>query len=193
VKIQQMLEPNFSPFTEIVTGRLILSRITKQDAPQLFHLRSNDKVMQYIDKEKFKTIAQTEALINRIDDDLNNNNGITWRISLKEKPGTLVGTIGFWRMIKENYRAEVGYMLHYNLWGRGITKEALQAVIDFGFNNIKLHSIEAHINPGNIASAKLLQSTGFVQEAYFKEDYFFRGAFLDTAVYCLLNKFQVSN
>ncbi len=186
-----MLEPNFFPFPEIVTSRLVLSQLTQQDAPDFFYLRSNDKVMQYIDKEKLTTTEEAATLISRITDDLNNNNGITWRISLKEKPEILVGTIGFWRLIKENYRAEMGYMLHYGLWGRGIMKEVLLAVIDFGFSNIKLHSIEAHINPGNAASAKLLESTGFVREAYFKEDYFFRGKFLDSAIYCLLNKFRI--
>jgi [ribosomal protein S5]-alanine N-acetyltransferase len=183
-----MLEPNFSPFPEIVTDTLVLRQLTKQDAPEFFYLHSNDKVMQYIDKEKLKTIAEAATLIERITDDLNNNNGITWRISLKEKRETLVGTIGFWRLIKENYRAEVGYMLHHDLWGRGIMKEALLAIIDFGFSSIKLHSIEASINPGNAASAKLLESTGFVKEAYFKEDYFFKGEFLDTVIYSLLNK-----
>jgi ribosomal-protein-alanine N-acetyltransferase len=51
---------------------------------------------------------------------------------------------------------------------------------------MKLHSIEAHVNPNNIASIKLLEKNGFIREAYFKEDYFYDGKFLDTAVYSLL-------
>jgi len=51
---------------------------------------------------------------------------------------------------------------------------------------MQLHSIEAHINPANAASAAILESTGYVREAYFKEDYFFKGKFLDTAIYSLL-------
>ena len=45
-----MLEPNFSPFPEIITERLLLSSIEKDDAPELLLLRSNEKVMEYIAK-----------------------------------------------------------------------------------------------------------------------------------------------
>jgi [ribosomal protein S5]-alanine N-acetyltransferase len=183
-----MLEPNFSPFPEIFTERLLLGSIQKEDAPELLLLRSSEKVMEYIDKEKIKTLEETETLIKRINEDAVNNEGITWKISFKENPRKLIGTIGFWRIIKPHYRAEVGYMLHPDFWKTGLMKEALQAVIDFGFKSINLHSIEAHINPGNAASAGLLEKLNFVREAYFKEDYFFRGKFLDSAIYSLLHK-----
>jgi ribosomal-protein-alanine N-acetyltransferase len=66
-------------------------------------------------------------------------------------------------------------------------KEALIKVIDYGFNEMKLHSIEAHINPENAASAAILEATGFVREAYFKEDFFYKGEFSDTAIYSKLH------
>ena len=183
-----MLAPNFSPFPEILTNRLILDSMDNNDAVALLQLRSSEKVMAYIDKERTKTLEETLVLIKRINDDAANNEGITWRISLKEQPHMLVGTIGFWRIIKPHYRAEVGYMLHPDLWNKGLMQEALEAVINFGFTQMHLHSIEAHINPGNAASAALLKKMQFVREAYFKEDYFFRGKFLDSAIYSLVNK-----
>jgi ribosomal-protein-alanine N-acetyltransferase len=79
-------------------------------------------------------------------------------------------------------------MLLPEYWKKGLAKEALLKVIDFGFNEMKLHSIEAHISPRNTASALLLEKTGFAKEAYFKEDFYFDGAFEDTAIYSLLAK-----
>ena len=93
-----------------------------------------------------------------------------------------------YRIIAEHYRAEVGYMLNTGNHQQGIMFEAIQKVIEFGFTNMKLHSIEANINPENIASKKLLEKTGFVREAYFKENYYFNGRFNDTEIYSLLNK-----
>ena len=181
-----MLRPNFSPFPEIKTGRLLLRRMTERDAKELLYLRSSEEVMKYIDRERTKSISDAKLFIDKIDASINTNNGIIWGIALKEKPRTLIGNIGYWRLVKEHYRAELGYMLHPAFWKKGIMKEALFRVIDFGFGEMNLHSIEANINPGNTASAMLLKSAGFVKEAYFKEDYFFNGAFHDTIIYSRL-------
>jgi [ribosomal protein S5]-alanine N-acetyltransferase len=183
-----MLELNFSPFPEIKTERLLLRRMTDADAPEIFFLRSDETVMKYIDREKPKTIEEAVAFIQKVNTGIDNNECIMWAIALQDKPDTLIGNIGFWRVLNQHYRSEIGYMLHPGLWNKGIMKEALLAVTDYGFNQMKLHSIEAHINPGNAASGAVLEKAGFIREAYFKEDFFFKGKFIDTAVYSLLAK-----
>ena len=181
-----MLQPDFSIFPEIKTARLVLRKVNLTDAPEILHLRSDEAVMRYIDKERAATILDAEIFVKRITQSLEFNEGITWAIALKEDPATLIGTIGYWRIIKEHYRAEIGYMLHPGYWKKGFMKEALEKVIDMGFNELGLHSIEAHINPDNQASAAILTGTGFIKEAHFKEDYFFNGKFKDTAIYSRL-------
>jgi [ribosomal protein S5]-alanine N-acetyltransferase len=183
-----MLEPVFSPFPEIKTTRLLLRKMVPADAPELLFLRSDDTVMQYIDREKTKSLEEATAFIDKINTYIDNNESILWAIALQDKPGTLIGTICFWNITREHFRAEVGYMLHPTFWNRGLMKEALLAVIDFGFNEMKLHSIEGRINPDNSVSGILLEKAGFVREAYYKEDFYFRGKFIDTAVYSLLEK-----
>jgi [ribosomal protein S5]-alanine N-acetyltransferase len=89
-------------------------------------------------------------------------------------------------MHKEHYRAEIGYLLHGSLHGKGVMTEAMRAVLDFGFNTMQLHSVEAVVDPENAASIGLLQKAGFVREGYYRESFFFEGKFLDTAVYSLL-------
>jgi len=183
-----MLEVNFTPFPELQTKRLILRKLNDDDAEQFFKLRSTEQVMKYIGKKPMASIAEAFDFIKMINDLLDNNSGITWAIAMKEEPRKLIGTIGLWRLIKEHFRAEIGYMLLPEFWRKGITKEAIIKVLDFGFNELKLHSVEGKITPLNIASAKILESTGFVREAYFKEDFFFEGKFEDTAIYSLLGR-----
>jgi ribosomal-protein-alanine N-acetyltransferase len=91
-------------------------------------------------------------------------------------------------MKPENYRAEVGYLLSAEYHGQGIITETLQRVIQFGFEEMGLNSIEAVIDPENIASEKVLLKTHFEKEAYFKEHQFFEGKFLDSVFYSLLKK-----
>ena len=182
-----MLDPDFIPFPELQTSRLLLRRMTKADVPEIFKLRSDEKVMQYIDRKRAESLEDAEQWLQIVDEALDKKTGITWGISMRESPAVLIGSIGYWRLIKEHYRAEVGYMLNALLWRKGIMKEALNKIITFGFDEFKLHSIEAHINAANTASAGILTSSGFVQEAYFKENYFFEGTFRDTIVYSLLS------
>jgi ribosomal-protein-alanine N-acetyltransferase len=181
-----MLELDFFPFPEIKTERLLLRRMTDADTPEILFLRSDETVMKYIDREKTKSPEEALAFIQKVNSTIDNNECIMWAITLQENPNALIGNISFWRILNQHYRAEIGYMLHPNFWNKGIMKEALLAAIAFGFSQMKLHSIEAHINPDNEASGKLLEKAGFVREAYFKEDFCFRGKFIDTAVYSLL-------
>ena len=79
-------------------------------------------------------------------------------------------------------------MLHPAHWRKGIMKEAIHAVVDYGFNILGFHSIEALLSPENIASSMVLERTGFVKEGHLKESFHFNGKFGDTAIYSRLNK-----
>lgn len=185
-----MLEVSFSPFPQLLSERLLLRAISQNDAEQVYKLRSDATAMQFLDKAPFQSVEEASLLITKREDDLNNNVGITWAIALKENPKVLIGDIGLWRFMKEHYRAEIGYMLLPEYFRKGYMKEAITQVIDFSFNNINLHSIEANINPQNLASATLLQSVGFLKEAHFKENYYYNGRFLDSVIYSLVSKIQ---
>jgi ribosomal-protein-alanine N-acetyltransferase len=183
-----MLEVNFQPFPTLFSSRLILRKIESSDNTALFKLRSDSRVMKYIGKKPMQSITEADEFIDVINDAITNNSGINWAIAFSNDASKLIGTIGLWRIIKEHYRAEIGYMLLPGYWQKGISKEAILRVIDYGFNTLHLHSIEGKINPVNVASAKALESTGFIREALFKEDFFFDGHFEDTAIYSMLNR-----
>lgn len=177
-----VLELDFTSFPIIETERLILRRIGMDDANDLFLLRSNEEAVKYLDRPMHSSINETRELIKKIEDNIQQNKAIAWGISLKSKI-QLIGTIGYHRIENEHYRAEIGYMIHPDYWRTGLTSEAIKPVINFGFNQMNLHSIEANVNPGNIASIKLLEKHKFTKEAHFKENYFYNGKFLDSAIY----------
>ncbi len=59
-------------------------------------------------------------------------------------------------------------------------------MIKFGFETMNFHSIEALIDPNNVASEKLLQKLNFKKEAHFKENFFYNDQFSDTIIYSIL-------
>lgn len=182
-----MLAFNFLPFPIIETERLLLRRITNDDVNEVFELRSNPETMKYIPRPLVKTTEDALEHIAMIEDKIITNIGINWGITLKGN-SKLLGIIGYYRMQPENYRAEIGYILLPEFHGKGIIPEAVNKLIRYGFDDLKLHSIEAVIDPENLASEKVLQKCGFVKEAHFKESEFYNGRFLDKVIYSLLDK-----
>ena len=177
-----MLNIQFSDFPELRSERLLLREITLADAEEIFFLRSDPRMMQYLDRPPLASIAEGRIFIQqKIIDSYKNNEGIDWGITLQGQP-KLIGLISFWRFVKEHHRAEIGYGLHPDFWKRGIVSEAINCVLDHGFEEMKLHSVEANVNPDNLASIKVLEKNGFIREAYFKENYHYNGQFLDSAI-----------
>ena len=186
-----MLLLNFKPFPVLSTERLNLRRINDEDSEEIFFLRSGKQMLQFLDRDPAKSIEEVIQWIQRINEAIDNDQYIAWAITLKNETKP-IGTITFWNIKKEHYRAEIGYALHTNYQGAGLMQEAIHAVLDYGFKTMKLHSVEANVNPANEASIKLLERNNFVREAYHKENYYYNGKFLDSVIYSLLTPFKIS-
>ncbi|MCW3127906.1 MAG: family N-acetyltransferase [Bacteroidetes bacterium] len=180
-----MLTLDFNPFPVITTDRLILREIGYLDAGEIFVFRSDPRIMTYLDRTPDMSIEQAHQFIAHVKEAQNNNDSVMWGISLKTDH-KLIGTCGFWRIEKAHHRAEIGYTLHPDHQGKGYMNEATAAVLSHGFNKMNLHSVEANVNPNNVASISLLEKNGFVKEGHFKENWFHDGKFSDSAIYSLV-------
>lgn len=158
-----MSKLNFTPFPILTTERLILRCLEVSDDQQLFMLRSNKRVNKYIVRPIQKDIKEIKAFISEINDGINNNEWIYWVITLKESP-MLIGTICFWNFSEEKTVAEIGYELDPAFQGKGIMSEAVKIIIEFGFQEIKLDTIEAYTHKKNNSSTKLLLKYNFKQD-----------------------------
>ena len=167
----------------IESARLVLRNISVNDAEDIFQLRTNEEAMKYIKKPKLRSLEDVYELIKV----MNSPERMQWGITIKNE-NKIIGTIGYHRIIKDHYRAEIGYMLDPAYWNTGLMSEAIAKVIEYGFTKMDLHSIEAIIDPENIASRATLKKFNFIKEAYYKENFFFEGGFFDSEVYSLLNK-----
>lgn len=176
---------NFQPFPVLETDRLLLRHIDEKDAADIFLIRSDAEVMRYIPRPIAKTLDDVYALIELLETFLSKGERINWGIILKET-NQLVGMIGYVNIKPDHFRAEVGYALAAAHHRKGIMREALVRIIQFGFNEMQLHSIEAIVDADNKASSQLLLDVGFKQEAYFREDFYFNVSFRNSVHYGLL-------
>ena len=185
-----MLEVQFTHFPTLQTPRLQLREITPNDAPAIFKLRSDERVMRYIGKPPQKDISEAHQMVETYQQAYKQNEAVNWAICLLERPEWLTGVLGFWKMDKINHRTEIGYTLHADYWRQGIMDEAMTAAIEYCFKTLYFHSIEANTDPENEASGRILEKHGFVQEAYFKENFYFEGHFLDSRIYSKINPYH---
>jgi [ribosomal protein S5]-alanine N-acetyltransferase len=82
--------------------------------------------------------------------------------------------------------AHLGYHLQRGLWGQGYTTEAAQALMQFGFQQLRLHRIYAECHPDNRASARVMEKLGMQYEGHLRQNHWANGMWWDTLVYgCL--------
>jgi len=175
----------FEAFPNLESTRLIFKEFEKSDSQAMFELRSNPKAMLYMDSYPYKTIQDAALNIQQNKIAFQEKTGLNWAIFEKETK-QFIGYFGFWRLFRQNCRAEIGYALHPNHWGKGYMDETMKTMLPFAFEQFGLHSIAANVNPKNANSIRLLEKNNFVQEAYFKEDYFFDGRYIDSLIFSLL-------
>jgi [ribosomal protein S5]-alanine N-acetyltransferase len=137
-----MLELNFTSFPYLETERCLLRPLQPNDADRLFEMRTNDEVLRYLDREKMQTKEEAVTMINKIIASVENNDCVNWVISLKGDD-KMIGSIAYWRLIKEHYRAEIGYNLFPQYWGKGIMNEVMKIVLRSGCIALKQMSIRS--------------------------------------------------
>ena len=155
------------------------------DSHELQIIRSDERVMKYMDSERHKTIEFSKKFVSENLEMSEQKRGLFWAL-IEKSSQNFIGDFAFWKIDSKNSRAEIGYTLKPDFWGKGFMKEAMTEIISFGFDQLNLHSIEANINPENDNSRGILKKLGFKKEAYFRENYFFNGDYLDSEIYSLL-------
>ena len=182
---------DFERFTRIETPRLVLRELRREDAEAVFRIFSDPEVVKYSDMDMFMNLEQAELLIERQRHRFEQKERFRWGIALKDSD-TIIGTGGYvaWNHIW--YNAELGYDLARPYWGQGIMTEAVRAMIQFGFEHMGLHRIEAEVMPENTASVRLLRKLDFQEEGVLHERSFWKGGFHDLAIFALLKRRSTS-
>lgn len=174
-------------FPSIETERLLLREVTKEDADSLMAYLSDEEVTRHMGLAPF--VATEDALdeIGWYQSIFENGTGMRWGITLKDED-RVIGSCGFLNRSQKHHRAEIGFELSREYWGKGIAGEALRAVIGYGFSELNLNRIEALIEPANSPSQKLIERCGFLKEGLLRDYEYTLGKFDDLYMYSLLER-----
>lgn len=165
------------------TSRLSLRRLQASDAPALFRMFSDAETMRYWSRPPFARLDEAEELVARAR--LSGEEGRSLVLGL-EFEGASIGTCVLHSFEHQCRRAEVGYRMGREYWGRGFMAEALTALFDYAFDELELIRLEADTDPRNTASIRLLERMGFVQEGLLRRRWIVDSEISDTAFFGLL-------
>lgn len=176
----------FANFPVLETERLLLRKMELTDARSMYQYFSKDEVTRFYDLETFTSEQEALDLIQGLFYRYNEKKQIRWGIQLKGHHG-IIGSCGFHTLEKENFKAEIGYELDPDYWGKGIMAETIGQIITYGFQEMGLNRVEAFYNPLNVASHKVLEKNGFQFEGVLKKRFFIKGKFIDAAIAAVVN------
>lgn len=159
---------HFSPFPQLHTPRLQLRPLRPTDAPEIFLLRSDPTVLKYLPITPAKSLQDAHDYIEMINTGIANNEWILWGITLGDRE-SLIGTICFWNIDKEQESGEIGYVLLPQYHRQGIMSEATQAALDYALETIQFKVIEAVLTPKNSNSIGLLKKFDFYLDPQFNQ------------------------
>jgi len=180
------IELAFSHFPEIETERLQLRAVQDIDVMAIWNMRKNNRVNEFIGREPMASMESAEELVRKCHLLFKNKHGIAWA-GVRKTTNEVIGTCGFNSIDFSNRHAEIGGEMSTDYWGKQLAHEAVSAIINFGFNQLKLHTIEAKAMSNNRSALYLLNTLGFVKEAHFKDRLYFGGNYHDLLVCTLIN------
>ncbi len=154
---------NFSPFPTLQTERLILRKLSLNDAEEILFLRSDEELNKYLDRARATDLDDAFSFINKVNVGIANDKWMYWAVCFKDNP-KLIGTLCLWNLYEDENKAELGYELVPEFQGKGIAKKALSIVVEFGFETLQLNKIEVYAHIENQASIKLLDNLHFVRD-----------------------------
>lgn len=180
-----MVTNNFN--LQLVSNRLVLRRITLDDAKDIFEYAADGEVSRFVTWEQHRSIEDTLAFLNIVIQKYNNKQPSEWAI-VEKQSNKLIGMCG-WVYVNENHRrAEIGYVLSRKYWNQGYMSEVVSQILEFGFNTLNLNRIEARCYAENTASERVMQKAGLRYEGLLREQMIIKGSNVDIKMYALLKK-----
>ena len=167
------------------TERLVLRPFRSGDEADVLAYRTRENVLRYmpadaLDEDTARAFISERARAIRLAAD-----GDFIALAV-EREGRVIGDV----MIRTGHladrQAELGWAFHPDFHGHGYTTEAARELIGVAFGDLSMHRAWAQLDPRNVASARLCERLGMRQEAYFRQDIWFKGEWGDTVIYALL-------
>ncbi|WIV18578.1 GNAT family N-acetyltransferase [Paenibacillus polygoni] len=147
----------------LTSERLRMRALTPEDDEVIFQFLNDSEVIQYLNRVNLPTKIRARRIMTEIRLSGAKLESIHYGICLQES-GHLIGVVSFQQWKESQKQAHIGYMFNRAYWGQGYAAEALERLIQFGFEELDFTQLEARIHEQNDRSKKLLMRSGFTHK-----------------------------
>jgi ribosomal-protein-alanine N-acetyltransferase len=169
-----------------MTEKLDYRLLNSDDANLLFSFNSSIENLTFVPRTPFRSIEEAEVLLAKFLKSMNEQKSIWWSFQDK-KTGHTIGYGGLFDIDKENRRAEIGYGLLKEFWGKGFASSIAFCITNYGFSELKLHRIFGLVDIDNKASIRVLEKNGYLSEGIMRDYFFARSKYFDMCLMAKLN------
>lgn len=178
---------NHKGTVEISTDRLILRRITMEDAGAAFsNWMGDERVTKFLRWPTHRSIEDSKYIIKEWLNSYENPAFYLWTIVLKEL-GEAIGSISAVDMDERAEKVHIGYCIGSRWWHMGYTSEAFSALIPFFFEEVKAKRIEAQHDPENPNSGRVMAKCGLIYEGTLRKADWSNRGIVDACMYGILD------
>ena len=167
---------------KLSTDRLVMRPMGPVDFDEIHEMHCYPQVAQYNTIGIPENILVTTKFLEGV---LHDPTKLAWSIRIKETDA-FVGEIGMNLSSKKYRKGEIYYSLHPDQWGSGYAKEAVSALISFGFSELGLHRIAAGVATENLKSVTLLERVGMQREGLCRKILPLQSGWMDNYMYAIL-------
>lgn len=172
-------------FPVIDLGDYILREKTMNDLEDFHNYYTDPVVNEHIVSDIPKTLEESKEEIRYWMNIYYRGNGIYFGIARKDN-NKLIGSIGITGVNRYHNRAEVSYDLAKEYWQKGIMTKALNAIVKYAFETMKINRLEAFALKENVASRYLLKKCFFNLEGELKQHRRHHGLYKDIGIFSLV-------
>ncbi len=175
----------FSHLPELTTKRLTLRRMMVADTDDMYEYASRPDVTKYLTWYPHPDRKYTREYLEYLGNRYAGGMFYDWAV-IYEPDCKMVGTCGFTSFNCSSDSAEVGYVLNPEYWGKGIASEALECVLRFAFEELKLHRVEARFMQENDRSRRVMEHAGMQFEGVLREAMLIKGSYANVGICSVL-------
>lgn len=174
---------------KIETERLIIKPFERHHFNEVYEIFKDASTCRYLLHDKW-THEDKEQKFNK---KLNNNQltkGRALNLAVLVE-SNVIGDLSVWYTDMKD-TVEIGYTFSTSMAGKGYATEAVMALINYLFETVNVHRIQASLDARNIASEKLCRRVGMRKEAHFIQDFWNKDEWTDSIVFGMLKSDYVN-